>query len=193
MTEILVIPAETIRLPSQSAVWPLGEAHCLQDAVWREREPCETDESWLQLIPYVLLLNSDGEPWCYRRVGGDKRLQDRRSCGLGGHVERGDATDLVMQTLHRCARRELAEELADPEPVSGLQPRGWIYEGESAIGRVHLGVLFCGRWQASEPPGIAAGEPMESLGFKGLSTIVRGQRFELWSRLAADWLSRIPE
>jgi predicted NUDIX family phosphoesterase len=192
MAEILVIPATAIATPTLPAAWPLNDLSPLAQCSWREREPCECDQSWLQLIPYVLLQDNAGRFWCYCRTGGDPRLLERRSCGLGGHVEREDQTDTVMQTLLNCARRELDEELADSQAVEILQPSAWLYEGESAIGRVHLGVIFTAQWQAQKPPQIAAGEPMQGLGFHSPEEIIAEPRFEHWSRLAAHWIKEHP-
>lgn len=191
MPEILVIPRASFRLPEQPAAWPLGDYAVLRQHCWRERAPCETDESWLQLIPYVLLQGEQGQLWCYRRTGGDQRLVERRSCGLGGHVERMDEQADIGAILNNCAWRELEEELVSLDGLNGLdalRPLAWIYEGASAVGRVHLGILFLGQWRGQAPPRIAEGEPMQSLGFFDPAAIVADDAFEHWSRLAADWL-----
>ncbi len=188
MPEILTISAMAIDTPDAAGAWPLDDISPLQQVCWRERASVESDEAWLQLIPYVLLQNQSGRLWCYRRSGGDERLADRRSCGLGGHVEREDQATEPLETLLYCARRELAEELSDPSPVAALTPLAWIYEGESAVGRVHIGVLCRGYWRHALPPRIADGELMQSLAFHAPQEIVGDERFELWSRLAAGWL-----
>lgn len=190
MPEILVIPRASFRLPEQPSAWPLSDYGVLQQHCWRERAPCESDESWLQLIPYVLVQSPQGQLWCYRRTGGDRRLVERRSCGLGGHVERLDEVADVGAILNNCAWRELREELVATEAVDALHPLAWIYEGDSAVGRVHLGILFLGQWQSQTPPQIAEGEPMQSLGFFDPESIVADEAFEHWSRLAAGWLKR---
>jgi predicted NUDIX family phosphoesterase len=189
VTDILVIPAAAMKLPAQPAAWPLLDSACLRQTCWREREPCETDETWLQLIPYVVLRNPAGKLWCYRRTGGDSRLLERRSCGLGGHVERDDQAEAVWDVLNNCAQRELDEELIDTTAVGPLQPQAWIYEGETPIGRVHLGILFVGDWHGPQPPRIAEGEPMENLAFHQPEDIIGDDRFENWSRLVAGRLA----
>lgn len=191
MPEILVIPKDSITLPDQPATWALADFSSLQAPCWRERTPCETDESWLQLIPYVLLQNPLGQLWCYRRTGGDARLVERRSCGLGGHVERPDEMPEIADILHNCAWRELEEELVSVTEVKSLQPLALIHERESAVGRVHLGILYLGQWQGEQPPEIAEGEPMQSLGFFSPEAIVQDDTFEHWSRLAAGWRMRL--
>ncbi len=188
MTEVLTIPATAIQLPERSSAWTLQDLSSLHPLVWRDREQAETDENWLQLIPYVVLHDGRGCIWCYRRTGGDERLREQRSCGLGGHVEQEDEGGSITNTLLNGAHRELEEELADALSVGPLRWIGCLYEGESAIGRVHLGVLFTARWQGGGDPEIAAGEPMESLHFHSAREIVADDRFELWSRLSARFL-----
>lgn len=189
MTNILVLPATAFQVPERPGAWPLGAwERSLAVATWQPRVPCESDERWLQLIPYVLLLDHRGFPWCYRRTGGDPRLRARRSCGLGGHVEQPDARPQPFATLLAGAERELREELVTAAPVRDLRPQAWLHEGESPIGRVHLGVIFTARWMAETPPEAAAGEALQGLDFLAPAEILADEHFELWSRLAATWL-----
>lgn len=54
------------------------------------RDLCETDESVVQILPYITLIDSrSGEVFIYRRgkAGGEDRLKNKLSVGLGGHVE----------------------------------------------------------------------------------------------------------
>ena len=58
---------------------------------FRPRAEAETDPSWKQLIPYLVL--RDGERiFLMRRTkaGGDERLHDRYTIGVGGHVNPED-------------------------------------------------------------------------------------------------------
>ncbi|MBP8225570.1 MAG: hypothetical protein KAX59_05415, partial [Acidovorax sp.] len=66
--------------------------------------------------------------------------------------------------------------------------RGLIYEGLSAVGRVHLGVLYTAQWLPAAPPQPRAGEKLAGLGFMPLVQVAQDARFELWSRLAAQHL-----
>src|SRR6186997_608111 len=93
---------------------------------FRPRSEAETDSSWKQLIPYLLL--RDGERiFLMRRTkaGGDERLHDRYTIGIGGHVNPEDAD--VLGGL----RREWTEELeADFEPE--FRPIGVLNDDENA-------------------------------------------------------------
>src|SRR5450432_1186674 len=58
-----------------------------QLASFRPRSEVETDPSWLQLIPYVVLQHH-GRIFHYTRgkSGGEQRLHAKRSIGIGGHI-----------------------------------------------------------------------------------------------------------
>lgn len=115
-----------------------------------DRAVCETDESTLQLIPYLVLLNeSTGAIFCYSRgkAGGEARLHSRLSIGLGGHVDVAPpkqsaifAASSLYSLLDAEAKRELREE-------ASLDYRGMLHFSAllndpcDAVGRVHLGLL----------------------------------------------------
>ncbi len=190
MSEILTLPHTAFsELPEQDAwAWP-GHAD-LSQPVWLPRAQAEQDEAYRQPIPYLLICDAANKVWCYARRGGDRRLLDRRSCGVGGHVERQDQAASLTTTLAKALRREVTEELGEPvaERLADSQPQAWIYESLSAIGRVHIGVLYTLYWEDPDPPHPL--EPaLESLGFLDPAEILADARFELWSRLAVRWLS----
>lgn len=187
---VLVIPrVELPALPEQAA-WPWDGGVPARGWTWRDRAQAETDEDYLQLIPYVVLRNRAGQAWHYRRVGGDPRLVERLSCGLGGHVEPADARGDLVATAVAAARRELREELGDAaaESLCLGPPAAWIHERLTAVGRVHVGWLFVVAWPAEEPPQPAPGQPLEGRGFVDAAAVSGDERFELWSRLAAAFL-----
>src|SRR3954454_9273568 len=58
---------------------------------FRPRPDAEQDPSWKQVIPYVVLRDGDAIFLMRRtRAGGDERLHDRYSIGIGGHVNPQD-------------------------------------------------------------------------------------------------------
>ena len=60
------------------------------DIRWIERQEAEKDAQYKQFIPYVLLKRSDGLFACYQRHGTEKRLHDKYSAGVGGHIDEPD-------------------------------------------------------------------------------------------------------
>jgi len=148
---------------------------------FRPRGEAETDPSWKQLIPYLLL--RDGERiFLMRRTkaGGDERLHDRYSIGVGGHVNPEDAD--VMGGL----RREWAEEIeADFAPE--FQPIGLLNDDENEVGAVHLGLVYAAD---------AGGRPVEIREKHKLSGAFASSeevrevesKLETWSALLFDFL-----
>jgi predicted NUDIX family phosphoesterase len=193
---ILTIPRHQAPALPDAGCWPVADLAFMHPPLWRERALVEHDETLLQPVAYGVLFNGAGEVWCYRRAGGDARVDGRLSCGVGGHVDAQDATTINAPdtfdpeaTLRRAWLRELAEELqADALHLADVRLHGLVYEGQSAIGRVHLGVVFSARWVAPVPPQPPAHEALCGLGFMPLAAIVADDRFELWSRLVASHL-----
>ena len=193
MPRILTIPRPQAPPLPGTGCWLIAALDFLQSPLWRERAEVEHDESLLQPIAYLVLLNEEGQAWCYQRAGGDGRLDGRRSCGVGGHVDFADAQTRTPfdaeVTLRRALLRELTEELqATAADLHALRLRGLIYEGFSAIGRVHLGVLYTAQWRNTQAPQPRPDEALQGLGFIDLTLIPADPRFELWSRLAAQRL-----
>ena len=113
--------------------------------LWIERSVAENDDNFKQLIPYILLTNSQGLLATYPRRGTEARLHGSWSLGLGGHINTSDQSQTDPQTwrnlLYTGLKRELSEEF--PSSVPGhTHFLGVINENLSAVGRVHLGVVF---------------------------------------------------
>lgn len=100
------------------------------------RADAEIDRSLKQVIPYLVL--RDGERYFLMRrtrAGGDARLHDRFSIGIGGHLNPGDGD------LAGGLRREWREELeADFEPEFELI--GLLNDDSTDVGSVHLGAVY---------------------------------------------------
>lgn len=187
---ILVVAARDCAHLTEREHTPWAEAAPPLDWQFQPRAAVEEDEAWLQLIPYVVLRDERGAVWAYARRGGDGRLLGRRSVGVGGHIEVADRCPTLLDTARACARRELAEELAQPEAVRlDPHPCGWIHERETAIGRVHLGLVFAARWTTPDPPQPKPGEPLAAIGFLPPAAVLTDNRFERWSQLAVGLLS----
>ncbi len=115
---------------------------------YRPRGDAEHDPDWKQVIPYLLM--RDGERLFLMQrtgAGGDARLHDLWSLGIGGHLnpEDGDVLDGLRREFHE-------EMVADWDP----QPRliGVLNDDDVLVGQVHVGVVFeadAGGTGASDP------------------------------------------
>lgn len=155
---------------------------------WIDRPSAETDRSLQQVIPYAVLRNPAGKFWAYRRTGGDKRLSQRASIGVGGHIENSDDQGNFLATVRAALWRELCEELQQPPSFVDATPIAWINEQDSAVGQVHLGLVFAIDWTFLSDPIPKPGEGLEAIGFVHPSEVNLAAGFELWSVLAAQAL-----
>lgn len=100
------------------------------------REAMEQDPAFKQVIPYLVL--RDGPRYFLMRrtrAGGDERLHDRWSIGVGGHLNPGDGG------IDGGLRREWSEEVeADFVPTFRLL--GLLNDDSTDVGRVHLGAVY---------------------------------------------------
>lgn len=192
---ILVVPRGALdsRLGGERAGVPASSweeaAHLLGLAQgrWMARGAAEGDFSVKQVIPYVVLVSPDGRVLAYPRQGRERRLHQRWSVGVGGHVEEADGAPGLAwpELLRRAARREAQEE-CPCRWMGELQVRGVISEEQTEVGRVHVGV--CCRL-VIDPATAAAGDG-ELAGWRWVAPaepwagLPDGARLETWSELA---------
>jgi predicted NUDIX family phosphoesterase len=170
-----------------------GEAE-LADLIRREgrfqpRAAMEADPTWKQVIPYPVL--RDGGSWYLMRrstAGGDARLHDRFSIGVGGHVNPADGG--LDGDLSAALRREWHEELV-VDFVPEFRFVGLLNDDTSPVGQVHLGLVYEGD-AAGRPVAIRETEKLSG-GFVSAAEVeaVR-DRLETWSLLAFAWLEGRP-
>jgi predicted NUDIX family phosphoesterase len=183
---VLVVPREAI-VPGEGWLGVRRDGvEAALEAVRREgsfvrRGDAEVDPSHKQVIPYLVL--RDGERWFLMRrtsAGGDARLHDMWSIGVGGHLNPGDGD--VAGGL----RREWAEELA-ADFVPDFVPVGLLNDDTTPVGAVHVGIVFvadaAGRQVAIRETDKLAG----SFATTAETAAVRGA-METWSRLVFDAL-----
>ena len=152
------------------------------DVFWLDRPLAERDQTYKQIIPYVLLKNSDNQFACYQRHGTETRLHDKYSAGIGGHIEECDNQDDIKKTILAGMNRELSEELANfqNEKIT-LKYLGIINEVESEVGLVHLGVVYIAKCQKGYVP--EAASELKNMEWKSVDKIKKLNK-ELWTELA---------
>jgi predicted NUDIX family phosphoesterase len=100
------------------------------------RPAMEADPGFKQIIPYLVL--RDGPRYFLMRrtrAGGDARLHDRRSIGVGGHINPGDGG--LLGGLVREWREELVAAFLPEFRLIGL-----LNDDTTDVGRVHLGAVY---------------------------------------------------
>lgn len=156
------------------------------------REWCETNPTYLQLLPYIVLLSEDGI-FMYRRGKGGKedRLHDLYSIGVGGHIEEKESCDqttsnVIAETIRREIQEEVGIVMTDDEfaTLATHTDRLWfLYSDKDQVGSVHLGltigmIFSRHRFGQSEDNVITDGE------FVTIEEIKEGgYQLEQWSQL----------
>ena len=104
-------------------------------------EELENNSDLQQIIPYVWIINPKiKQIFAYRRASNqnytEERLKNKWSCGLGGHIERQDSSDPIMQAMLRELQEEvLMQEYPKPKII------GYLNDDSNSVGKVHFGIL----------------------------------------------------
>ena len=145
------------------------------------RAAMESDPSFKQIIPYLVL--RDGLRYFLMRrtrAGGDARLHEAWSIGVGGHVNPGDR-DVAGGLL-----REWQEELV-ADFVPDFRLVGLLNDDTTDVGRVHLGAIYLAD-AAGRPIAIRETDKLTG-GFVSPSQVEEvADRLETWSRLAFEFV-----
>ncbi len=150
---------------------------------YRPRPDMESDPSFKQIIPYLVL--RDGPRWFLMRrtrAGSDARLHERFSIGVGGHVNAGDGG------LKGGLLREWNEELDAPF-VPAFRFVGLLNDDESDVGAVHLGVVYEAE-AAGRPVAIRETDKLTGKFADEVEVRAACDRMETWSALVFDALAR---
>jgi predicted NUDIX family phosphoesterase len=145
------------------------------------RDQAEHDPGQKQVIPYLVLRDDDAYFLMRRtRAGGDVRLHDRWSIGVGGRLNPGDVG--LLGGLRREWREEL---IADFEPA--FEPFALLNDDTTDVGSVHLGVVFLAE---AEGRVVAVRETDKLAGsFASPAEVAAvAEHLETWSRIVFDAL-----
>jgi predicted NUDIX family phosphoesterase len=151
------------------------------------RSRVETDPSFKQLIPYVVLRHGS-DVFSYHRgpAGGEQRLHAQRSIGVGGHIGKEDISESDF-SYRRAMLRELNEEIY---LKCGYRERvlGIINDDSTPVGQVHLGIVHVfdldGRNVAPRENALRDGRLTPLTELKASRN-----EFETWSQFVLDALS----
>ena len=119
-------------------------------AFFKRRGDAEEDPNFKQIIPYIVLVcGTSVFTYTRSKGGGENRLHDQLSIGLGGHVDSTDDDDPFWAYL-KAVKRELMEEVgldlnhdATKGTLAGLVNDDLDNDGKHAVpvGQVHLGLV----------------------------------------------------
>lgn len=148
------IPAEHILVVKRATLFPDGTAwHGLKQIALDDimqliqthqefyaRPLMETDPTYKQIIPYLIFKHEDRYFLMQRSAqASEKRLQNKYSLGIGGHVRYEDLQNGA--SLFDWARREFHEEIAYEGNLT-ISTLGIINDDTNEVGKVHIGLAL---------------------------------------------------
>jgi predicted NUDIX family phosphoesterase len=152
------------------------------------RSEVEHDPSYKQVVPYVVVRRG-ARVLMYRRspAGGEERLRQQWSIGVGGHVEAQDISTAFPKNhrlaVEHAARREVREETGIGIDLVGLGlPVGVVNDEETDVGRCHVGIVY---EVEIGPAEVKYGPELHSAAFLLPERIEAGQ-LENWSRFVLE-------
>lgn len=170
----------------------LLEEHLTPKACLGVREYLETNDTVVQIIPYVIL-HKDELISNYRRNKGvgESRLVGKVSVGWGGHVDTSmpythTNSAIFSQLIKEAIKRELEEELILPVETNlkALVFKGLIYLDTSPVNAVHLGLVFT----LPVLPTASKETELEFLDLADKATLLARTDLEDWTRYTLEEL-----
>jgi predicted NUDIX family phosphoesterase len=127
----------------------------VQNGLFLRRSELEEDPSFKQIIPYAIISYKEPERsgvrqsqsfYLFKRTSGqaEKRLHNKVSLGVGGHMNPDDSMESKEQYLIDELKRELYEEvkLLNGCLIEDIEFIGFINDDTIPVGRVHIGLLY---------------------------------------------------
>lgn len=191
MEQVLVFPEQTFHEVgfftgvSREGHSFLTNPKLLASLSYQPREEMEKNPAFKQIIPYCVINVLSGEEklfFVYQRTkkGGENRLHDKWSIGVGGHVNPCDGEPSC--SINTAMLRELQEEVGLGGDW-GVNPLGLLYDDSNEVGKVHFGVvlsIFMGKdsFMKINDPALANGD------FVSMDWLKANlEKFENWSQL----------
>ena len=183
---VLVVPR---RLVPDNAGWYGLRTHDIDGFLeivaahgrYEPRAEMEQDPEFKQIIPYLVLRDGDRYFLMRRtRAGGDVRLHDRWSIGVGGHLNPGD--DGLSGGLQREWREEL---VADFAPA--FTPFALLNDDTTDVGAVHLGVVVLAD-AGGRPVSVRETDKLSGVFASPAEVAAGSENLETWSRIVFDAL-----
>ena len=156
-----------------------------RDGSFQPRAAMESDPTRKQVIPYLVLRDGERYFLMHRtRAGADRRLHDRYSIGVGGHLNPGDVD------FEAGLRREWSEELAaDFAPTFRLV--GLLNDDDNDVGAVHLGVVYEAD-SAGRSVDVRETRKLDGHFASPAEVLAVHDSLETWSQLVFDFLENRP-
>jgi predicted NUDIX family phosphoesterase len=161
----------------------------VQNGLFLRRSELEEDPSFKQIIPYAIISYKDSF-YLFRRTSGqtEKRLHNKFSLGVGGHMNPDDPMESKEQYLINELKRELFEEvrLLNGCQIEYIEFIGFINDDTIPVGRFHIGLLY-NIHVTNKEVYINETDKMTAEWIERSSLVEFYEGMETWSRIAFDF------
>lgn len=157
-------------------------------ARYMDRDEAEVSPQFKQIIAYAIFRHA-GKILAYARTskGGEARLHNKMSLGIGGHINPVDGLTDNVGTYLAGMEREIREEISFSGAAT-QQLYAVINDDTNEVGSVHLGVVHLFELDTED---VAPNEKaLAELGFHTLDELAGPlyERLETWSAICVDAL-----
>jgi predicted NUDIX family phosphoesterase len=117
----------------------------VQNGLFLRRSELEEDPTFKQIIPYTIISHKDFFYLFQRRSEQtEKRLHNKFSLGVGGHMNPNGTMESKEQYLIDELKRELFEEVKFLNGclIEDVEFIGFLNDDTIPVGRVHIGLLY---------------------------------------------------
>ena len=157
-------------------------------ARYMDRELAEQSPEFKQLITYAIFCHQ-GRILAYARTskGGESRLHNKMSLGIGGHINPIDGLTDSISTYLAGMEREIREEITFSGGAS-QELFAIINDDTNEVGSVHLG--FVHRFELEDAQVAPNEKALADLAFRTLDELAGPlyERLETWSAICVDAL-----
>lgn len=157
-------------------------------ARYLDRDIAEASPQYKQIIPYAIF-RCKGKILAYSRTskGGEARLHDKWSLGIGGHINPVDGLADSMQTYMAGVEREIREEITFSGSAS-QRLYAVINDDNDEVGTVHLGIVHL--FELDNDDAAPLEKKLDNLGFRTLDELSGPlyPKLETWSAMCVDAL-----
>lgn len=170
--------------------------NCLYGSMFIDREIAEVSPAYKQLIPYTLIKKGN-KYLTYRRTssGGEGRLHDKWSIGIGGHINPCDSkTQSPLNTLGAAITRELDEELlfdsslTEEEIGLKIELIGLLYDYTNDVGKVHFGIVEVLELSPETPEPVLKETALSDIQWLEKEDIGNLLNLENWSQIVLNFI-----
>lgn len=155
---------------------------------YMDRDQAEQDPEFKQIIAYAIFRH-EGRILTYSRTskGGESRLHEKMSLGIGGHINPIDGLADNIETYLAGVEREIREEIT----FSGTAKQNLyaiINDDTNEVGRVHLGIVHL--FDLDTDIVAPLEKKLDNLVFRSLGELsdLWYEKLETWSAICVDAL-----